>query len=470
VTAPDVTAPAQPDLVERLTAHRLLGGAPRAELEWLAAHGVLRTLDTGEVLNSRGAQIQGLYIVLRGRFALFIDRGAGPSKVLEWGEGEVSGLLPYSRLVIVPGESRALEPLEVLTIARDDLRAMTRDCFEVTTLLVHTMLDRTRELTASDLQDEKMISLGKLSAGLAHELNNPASAIERCASTLGQRIQESEQATRDLAQALLGDAPAQALDAVRASCVSQAPHPLRSPLDQMDREDTLAGWLSARSLDTTLAGPLADTHLTLEALDQLTSILPQPAWNSALHWVAAGTSARTLSAEIQDCSTRISRLVNAVKGFTHMDQANVAELLDLAPSLHDTVAVLSSRAQEKSVSISVQVEPELPQVRAFAAELNQIWGNLLENALDAVAPGGHIQIRAVREGQFVAVHIGDDGPGIPPEIRDRIFDPFFTTRPQGQGIGLGLDIARRLARHNDTVITFESEPGRTEFTVRLPLT
>ena len=167
------------DLIERLAEHKTLGRAPRLELEWLAAHGQIRKLNAGEVLSVKGVAVDALYVVLSGRLALFVDRGAGLDKVIEWREGDVSGLLPYSRLTTPPGDASALEPSEILSIPRADLRAMTQECFDVTSILVHTMIDRARLFTSNDLLNEKMISLGKLSAGLAHELNNPASAIER---------------------------------------------------------------------------------------------------------------------------------------------------------------------------------------------------------------------------------------------------------------------------------------------------
>jgi signal transduction histidine kinase len=152
-----------------------------------------------------------------------------------------------------------------------------------------------------------------------------------------------------------------------------------------------------------------------------------------------------------------------------MDQANVAEPVDVGPNLGNTVAVLNSKAREKSVAVSLEVETSLPKARGFAGELNQVWGNLIDNALDAVAPGGRVEVLASRDDKMVLVQVIDNGPGIPGEIRDRIFDPFFTTKPQGQGTGLGLDIVRRLVRHNEGRLDFESQPGRTEFRVRLPV-
>ena len=156
------------EIIDRLVEHKMLGTAPREELAWLAAHGTLRKLEAGEVLSHKGIPVDGLYVVLSGHVTLFVDRGAGPQKMIEWRTGEVSGVLPYSRLVSPPGDAIVQEPTEILSIPRDCLRAMTHDCFEVTSILVRTMLDRARLFTSSDLQNEKMISLGKLSAGLAH--------------------------------------------------------------------------------------------------------------------------------------------------------------------------------------------------------------------------------------------------------------------------------------------------------------
>lgn len=457
------------DLIDRLTEHKTLSAAPRAELEWLAAHGCIRTLNTGEVLSGKGQEVAGLYIILSGRLALFVDRGSGLNKVIEWREGDVAGLLPYSRLMNAPGDSSALEPLEVLAIPREQLREMTRECFEVTSMLVHTMIDRARLFTSSDLHNEKMISLGKLSAGLAHELNNPASAIERCAATLEDRIEDCEEATRGLSAATLSEAQIALVETVRGACMAKKCQGVRSAMEQLDREEEIAEWLARHRLDAKSAGMLADTDVTIGSLDLLAAAVQGPALDAVVRWAASGCAVRHLASEIQECSMRISGLVTAVKGFTHMDQANVAEPVNLGPGLRDTVAVLKSKAREKSAAVTLEVEDDLPKVRGWVGELNQVWGNLIDNALDAVAYGGRIDVHVARKEQSVVVGIVDNGPGVAEEIRNRIFDPFFTTKPLGRGTGLGLDIVRRLVGHNDATIDFESRPGRTEFRVTLPM-
>jgi signal transduction histidine kinase len=456
-----------PDIVERLSKHRTIAGAPRHELEWLAARGSMRHLGPGDLVLASGRPVEDLYIVLSGRLTIF--RGTSPQKLWEWPEGDVSGRLPYSRVGASPGDVIADERTDVFVISGDHLPAMMRECNALTTILVHSMLDRARGFTSVDLLDERLRSLGRLSAGLAHELNNPASAIERSASLLGRLIADSERATRALGNAHLTDAQLAALDEVRQSCVSTRKRGVLSPIAQSQREDSIAAWLADNGLDRAAADALAETAVTLEALDRLGSAVRGPALDDSVRWVAATCSARSLASEIQEAAARISRLVTSIKGFTHMDQATVPEPVDVEKGIDDTVTMLRSKARHKSASITVDVEPHLPRARGFAGELNQIWLNLIDNALDAIADSGHVDVRATHERQLVVVRVIDNGSGIPDHIRNRIFEPFATSKPIGQGTGMGLEIAWRLVRHNDGDISVvESRPGRTEFRVEIP--
>jgi signal transduction histidine kinase len=457
------------ELVDRLAAHRTLGGAPRAELEWLADHGELQPIRLGEAITESDQVIRSLYVVLSGRFAIQVDHGYGPRKVMEWQGGDVGGLLPYSRLSKAPGEAVVHEAGEVLTVDGLHFQEMVVRCPWVTTTLVHVMLDRARVFTSSSLLDEKMASLGRLAAGLAHELNNPASAAARSASRLGDGLARAETAARALGAARLTAGQQAAVDEVRRVCVRDAP-PILSAMERADREDALGSWLEARGLDADAAGALAGAGVSTETLDGLAAALPEAALGTAVDWIATNCAIAALAGEVQRAASRIHHLVAAVKRFTYMDKPGVPEPVDIEQGLRDTVLLLDRKARDRSVSVTLEVAPNLPRARGFGGELNQVWANLVDNALDAAPASGHVTITAA-PGPLpgsVVVRIVDDGPGIPAEIRARIFDPFFTTKAVGQGTGLGLDIARQLTRHSGGELELESRPGHTEFTVTLP--
>jgi signal transduction histidine kinase len=345
---------------------------------------------------------------------------------------------------------------------------MIRECPDVTAKLVHVMLDRARHFTSSDLHDEKMRSLGKLAAGLAHELNNPASAVIRSAKSLADGLAAAEAASRALGAAGLTADQRAAVDAVRDACLARRKSGAHSPIEEADRADAIAAWLETHGADVAVAGPLADTAVTLPALDELAESLDGELLDAALRWVAYGCAAQSLAREIEAAASRIHDIVAAVKGFTQMDRETVAQPLDVEQGLADTLTVLRSKVKAKAATVTVDVEPDLPRVQGYGGELNQVWVNLIDNALDAVPESGHVDVSAHREAGKVVVRITDDGPGIPEKDRARIFDPFFTTKPVGEGTGLGLDIVRRLVNRHSGEIEVESRPGRTVFTVCVP--
>ena len=463
--------PPPPDIVDRLAGHRKIGQAPRAELEWLAAHGRVRRYEAGEYIGRTGQTIEesgiGLEIVLSGQFSIYVDRGSGRRRVFIWQAGDISGVLPYSRMQRSPGDAVMDTAGETLSLPPRCIPDLVRECPTVTEICVHQMLDRARAFNTSDWQDEKLASLGKLAAGLAHELNNPASAVARSGSLLQRRIADADRAVRALALAQVTGPQFDAIERVRGlGLASQATS--ASALDQADREDAIGEWLQRHRIATTAPEALAGTAVTIADLDGLADVLPPDALSAAIDWIAASAEIHGLATENERAACRISDLVGAMKRLTYLDRAPVPEPTDIGQGLRDTLAILAHKARAKSVAVALDIPADLPLVLGTGGDLNQVWMNLLDNALDAVAPGGRVEVTARSERSHVVVRVIDDGHGIAPEHAHRIFDPFFTTKGPGEGTGLGLETARIRVRAQGGEIDFDSRPGRTEFRVRLP--
>ena len=455
------------DLVDRLAAFPKLAHIPRGELEWLVEHGQWEVHDAGTVLAGKGRPIEYLWIVLSGHMAVRVDRGVGPRRIMEWLPGDIGGMLPYSRMKSPPGDNFLEEKTELLGLHKSFFPEMVHRCPTLTAHAVHAMVDRARSFNTSEAQDEKMISLGKLAAGLAHELNNPASATVRAAKLLLAGMTEADTASRALGAAGLTEAQAAAIERLRSVCLAGPAGAVLSPMQQADREDVISDWLEEHGLDAAQAAPLAETSVTIEALDALATELTGGVLELAIRWIVTGCSSQSLALDIERAATRIYELVGAVKRFTHMDNLAGPDAVEVEPGLRDTLRVVASKARDKGAAVSLDMEPDLPRVYATGGELNQVWLNLIDNALDAIPREGRIEITARRELDQVVVRVIDNGPGIPSDILPQIFDPFFTTKPPGEGTGLGLEIARRLMRRYHGDITAHSRPGHTEFRVRL---
>jgi signal transduction histidine kinase len=470
MTHTPIDLPVDTSLVDRLAKHKTLGGVPRSELEWLVAHGRLKSYGVGEVIVPPGESVVEMVIMLEGHATIYIDRGSGRRKFMEWRGGDVTGMLPYSRMGRAPGSSMIEEPSVGLVIHKDCFAELIRECPRVTEILVHVMIDRARQFTSTDWQDEKMMSLGKLAAGLAHELNNPASAVARAAKSLEEGLTEMEDAGYALGAMHLSDEVYDEVGRLRAGSVMSRSTGVFSAIERSDREDELADWLESHKIDVRAAQALVESGITTEALDDLAERLQGEALSTAIRWIAAGYTTRSLAGDIERASSRIHQLVSAIKRFTYMDRATVSEPASVVQGITDTVFVLSSKAKAKSAMVKLEIDENLPMVRSYGGELNQVWSNLIENALDALDPagGGEVVVSACRVGDRVVVRVVDNGTGITPDVQKRIFDPFFTTKPVGEGTGLGLDISQRIVRAHDGSIELESRPGRTEFRVLLP--
>jgi signal transduction histidine kinase len=457
------------DHIDRLASFPLFAPVPRAELEWLGARGDVHRFAAGAIMRDVGSSIDEMWIVLEGRMAVHVQKGGGGGggfrKFYDMGPGYVLGAMPYSRMRVAPARLVVEDDTVMVALSRSHFADLVRDCPELTSALMHHMLDRTRDYRTAQLHDERMQSLGRLAAGLAHELNNPASGAAGHARSLAPLLDDVQVAAKALARARLSDEQLDAVDAVRRMCMGAAPS--RSPIEAADREEEFDEWLLRHDLDPLAASALATANVSLSALDRLADVLPAEALGVAIGWAASDAAARQAAAHIVAATARIHALVSAVKGFTFMDREGVPEDVDIPRGLADTVAMLENKSRAKSVRVRIETADDLPTVHGFGSELNQVWEKLIDNAIDAAPVEGNVTVTATRRGDSVVVRVMDDGPGIPEEHRPRIFDPFFTTKPVGSA-GLGLDIARRFAHLNDGDLDFSSQPGHTVFRVRLP--
>ena len=470
-TAPVSSSPSSDALVERMGAFDALRGCPRAELEWLATHGEYRRVESGGVVLAAAEESQEMIVQFSGRIVVHFGRGTGRRHVAESRGGSLTGLLPFSRLKRPPSDVIAEEAAEFLAFHRRLFPAMLAACPVLVETLVHNMLDRTRRFTAADWQDEKALSLGRLAAGLAHELNNPASAASSGARTMASALRDVGAAAHAFgALTLSAEQRAAVADVVEWCQRERASAPLTA-IARLDLEDRVSAWLERHGIDVELATALADSGVPLERLEGLARSVTGDTLACGLRWIAAEAAAQQIATDVHRAARRIQDVVTAMREYTHMDRAAARQPTDVAAALATTVDVIRCGPRVRDVSLTLDVEPSLPLVTAVAPDLNQVWSNLIENAIDAAGgggAGGRVEVRAWHEGRMVVVAVRDNGAGIPAEIQPRIFDPFFTTKAVGEGVGLGLDTVRRIVLEFSGDVEFESSPGRTEFRVRLP--
>jgi signal transduction histidine kinase len=466
---PDTLALTTADLAS-ITA---FAGLPDDVLEWLLAHGERRDLDEGGSIAQPGDPAVYLMAIVQGSIQFYVMQNGTREPRFRVERGQVTGVLPYSRLRVINGLGLAVGPTVVYLLHRDQFPALEQVSPELIQRLVGLMNDRARDEARGQERDDKLRALGKLSAGLAHELNNPAAAIARASQALADRAAIKPH----LLQKLIAKCPnSEALSAFAALAVPMAksavPQPQLTPLQRSEREDELADWLTDQGVPDgyQLAPGLLESGLTTEILATAAEVLPLPARPAALAWLECQQSTMQLIRDVQEAGSRISKLVADVKTYSHMDRAGGFELLDVTTGLDSTLNMLGFELRQKNVRLTRDYAPNLPQIRGQVSSLNQVWTNLIDNAIDALpAQGGELTLRTRVEGDFVRVVLIDNGAGIPAEVLPHIFEPFYTTKQAGAGSGLGLDIAQRIIRQHDGRLEVSSQPGHTEFCAWLPV-
>jgi len=441
---------------------------PTEVLDWLIANGERVAFAPGGEIFQPGTPAQFMVAILAGGIQFFAMRNGQREPIFRAEAGQVTGVLPYSRLRTISGYGIAVGDTVLYMLHRDRFPELERVSPELVQRLVGVMSDRARSEARSQERDEKLRALGKLSAGLAHELNNPAAAIVRAAEALTQRVTSTPDLLCDLLEHC--PEPEHLHNLMELASNPPAAGPSLSGLARADKEDELTDWLDAQLVPESyqLAGGLLDAGLTVEQLEEAAAPLPTPARPAALAWLEAQLTTLRLIKDVQEAGGRISTLVGNVKTYSHMDRGGEHAPLDVHTGLDSTVNMLNYPLREKNIQLVRDYAPNLPLVRGQVSSLNQVWTNLIDNAIDALPPGGEITLRTRFDGEFVRVFIIDNGPGIPPDTLPRIMEPFFTTKPAGEGSGLGLDIALRTLEAHNGKLEVRSEPGHTEFCAWLP--
>jgi signal transduction histidine kinase len=457
-------------LAETLAAIPIFEGIERARIEWFAQHAEDVRLPDGTLLISAGEPAEWLVVILEGELHGRRMDDAKTENLFIGRTGQVTGLLPYSRMTIFPSTVHTVGNTRLARLHKSLFPEMMERIPELTPRLVGVLFDRVREATKVEVEREKLSALGKLAAGLAHELNNPAAAVRQSVATLRAAFAHLEEASAELRKQQLTDAQFNSL--VKFEKAMMAGLAKTEPVDELersDREAELEAWLSKHGVSRPweLAPELAEAGASRCLVDSaaLCGAGPALAW-CLRHATAMLEVERTLN-DAERASTRISDLVKAVKEYTYMDQGGEQEV-DIHTGLDNTLAMFKYRLK-LGVQVQRQYDRNIPKICAYGSELNQVWTNLIDNALDAIEDKGELTVRTAREPLTALVEIIDNGPGIPPEVQRRIFEPFFTTKGIGKGTGLGLDVAYRIVRKHRGDIRFESRPGRTSFQVRLPL-
>lgn len=472
---------------EELRVVRLFAELSASDLAWIAEQSERISLEPGEIFMQPGAPADWMFLLLEGVLQARREhvRQSAPAFILR--AGDIFGAIPFSRMTVFAGTGRAVTQAVIARFPRARFSELLQRVPALTQRFASQLADRVRDATRRDDQFEKLTALGTLSAGLAHELNNPVAAVLRAMGEANMRLDERGDITVALIECGVSAEAVRRLDALRREVIHRSrtraaeadgasaagASAAGAALARSDREESLAGWLrdSVGARDPwTSAAVFVEAGVGQPALAEVLCDVPAPARSAALRWLETGFAAQAFFDEAEAAMRRISRLLEALQTYTHRDRTREAVDVDIREGLESTLELLAGRVRAKGVRVERALAP-VPGIRAYPGDLNQVWAQLLSNALDAVpANTGVITVRTATTDGSVVAEVQDNGPGIPTDLQDRVFEPFFTTKDVGAGAGLGLDIARRLVVDlHGGELALTSTPGDTRFTVRLPL-
>ena len=459
------------NLTESLQKVPALSEVPIPQLGWLVENSTCHEYNKGDYLFSRGDPIDNLQIIISGKFSVRVEQNGEFKNIAEIHAGDISGLLPYSRAVSAIGYGIAHEHSQVIILHKDHFREMIRNHHDLTTALVHTMTSRVREFTKNQQLQEKMMSLGKLSAGLAHELNNPSSAMARSAKELKKHLGALPDKFKNVISIRMEEVQVDAVNEILFNKIDRSDNKPLSLTQKTELEDEIANWLEDHGFEDgyELADTFVEFGFATDDFDSMLDHVTEKDLVPVVEWMQNVLITETLINEIDTSATRISDLVSSIKSYTHMDKGTEMEKVNIMPGIENTLMMLNHKLKQKQIEIDINVPETVPAINARVGSLNQVWTNIIDNAVDAMDQGGRLSISIEQDDDCLVVFFEDNGKGVPAEIQSRIFDPFFTTKKIGEGTGMGLDIVSKIIRNHHADISLSSNPGQTRFTIKFPI-
>ena len=446
----------------------VFAGLPDDQITWFLSQSREFHLEPGEIYVHQGDPAEATFVILEGTLQARGEFG-GETVVIPLKGGDVTGTLPFSRMKQSVVTGRAITQSRLLRFPASSFPDLVQKMPLLAERLVAVMSDRIREATRIEQQRERLAGLGKLSAGLAHELNNPASAATRATSQLRTMLKKIKDASHELGRRELTPTQKSEIEKLESS-LTRIEGPPPDALTASELEDQIDSLLRSHGQNDlwALSAGLARRGVRPEVLDSLFGNLDATTARAALFRIAASVEVADLLNEIESSTSRISDLVRAIKEYTYMDQAPIHNV-DIVKSLETTLTILNHKLKHGvEVRRDYQRDPLL--VNSFGSELNQVWTNIIDNAIDAMGGKGELRVHTYRDDHCAVIEIRDNGPGIPPDVQAHIFDPFFTTKGVGEGTGLGLDTVQRIVKKHQGSIHVTSTPGDTCFQIWLPLT